>query len=84
MKYRFLGSMVGFLLMVASTDAWSQSWEARLQKLYTAAKAEGSVSFNSGGGELSVGGKEGMAKFAKRFPGIRLDVTGISSTSRSR
>ncbi len=80
MRYRFLGGIAIFLSMLASTDASAQSWEARLQKLYTAAKAEGSVSFNSGGGELSVGGKEGIAKFTKRFPGIRLDVTGISST----
>ncbi|MBI2986655.1 MAG: extracellular solute-binding protein [Deltaproteobacteria bacterium] len=81
MKYRLMAIIpVVFMLMVASNDALGQGWEHMLQKLYMAAKPEGSVAFNSGGGELSVGGKEGIEKFTKRFPGIRLDVTGISST----
>ena len=81
MKYRLIAIMpVVFMLMVASNDASGQGWEHMLQKLYTAAKPEGRVAYNSGSGDLSVGGKEGIGKFTKRFPGIRLEVTGISST----
>jgi iron(III) transport system substrate-binding protein len=62
-------------------DSSSQSWEEVLQKLYPAAKKEGAVFFNGAAGDgLEIGGKEGMAKFSKRFPGIKITVSGLSSS----
>src|SRR5262245_25555044 len=57
--------------LVAATTCSAADWEDRLQKLYPAAKEEGSLIFNTERIE-EVGGKEGLAEFQKRFPGIEI------------
>ena len=52
-------------------------WEDLLQKLYPAAKAEGEVVFNTER-EEEVGGKEGIAQFQKRYPGIKVLFNGLA------
>lgn len=52
-------------------------WEDLLQKLYPAAKQEGEVIFNTER-EEEVGGKEGIAQFQKRFPGIKVSFNGLA------
>lgn len=72
--------LVALLSMVGVDDVLGQSWEQVLQKIYPAAKAEGEVVFNTGGGDIEVGGKEGIAKFTKRFPGVKVSIIAVSST----
>ena len=62
-----------------ATSASAAEWENRLQKLYPAAKAEGVVVFNTERIE-EVGGKEGLAQFKKRFPGINVQFSGIAGS----
>ena len=52
-------------------------WEDKLQKLYPAAKQEGELIFNTARVE-EVGGKEGLAQFDKRFPGIKITFSGLA------
>jgi iron(III) transport system substrate-binding protein len=54
-------------------------WEDLLQKLYPAAKQEGMVVFNTER-EEEVGGKEGIALFQKRYPGIKVSFSGLAGT----
>jgi len=66
-------------LATIATHASAAEWEDRLQKLYPAAKAEGVVIFNTERIE-EVGGKEGLAQFKKRFPGIDVQFSGIAGS----
>ena len=52
-------------------------WEDLLAKLYPAAKQEGEVIFNTER-EEEVGGKEGIAQFQKRYPGIKVSFNGLA------
>jgi iron(III) transport system substrate-binding protein len=82
MKYTL--ALISFLALVAfgfEVSAQNASWEALLGKLYEAAENEREVSYNAGNGELSVGDKEGMALFGKRFPGIKLTVSNLASSN---
>jgi iron(III) transport system substrate-binding protein len=66
------------LAFVCSIRASSAAeWEDRLQKLYPAAKQEGELIFNTARVE-EVGGKEGLAQFDKRFPGIKITFSGLA------
>ena len=66
-------------LVTLASSAGAQSWEDKLKKIYPAAKAEGKVIFNSR--RISeVGGKQGVAQFKKRYPGIDIIFTGISGS----
>jgi iron(III) transport system substrate-binding protein len=67
------------LLAVAASSAFGAEWEDRLQKLYPAAKEEGQLIFNTERIE-EVGGKEGLALFEKRFPGITVEFSGIAGS----
>jgi len=83
MNYRLiiLVSVVLAFICGGASDSSSQNWETLLQKLYPAAKKEGAVHFNgAGGGGIEIGGKDGMEKFSKRFPGISIVVSGLSSS----
>ncbi len=60
-------------------EARGEKWEQLLQKLYPAAKQEGEVIFNTARIE-EVGGKEGLEKFHKRFPGINVTLTSMSAS----
>ncbi|MBI2988757.1 MAG: extracellular solute-binding protein [Deltaproteobacteria bacterium] len=68
------------MLMTAPAYGQRVGWEQILERLYPAAKKEGEVVFNGGSGEMNVGGKEGLAKFAKRFPGVKLTVSNLASS----
>jgi iron(III) transport system substrate-binding protein len=57
--------------------AHAAPWESLLQKLYPAAKQEGEVIFNTER-EEEVGGKEGIAQFQKRYPGIKVSFSGLA------
>ncbi len=67
------------VLVLAAGAVQSAEWEDRLQKLYPAAKAEGQLIFNTERIE-EIGGKDGVAKFEKRFPGIKVNLTGIAGS----
>jgi len=60
-----------------SGSARAAGWEDLLQKLYPAAKQEGEVVFNTER-EEEVGGKEGIAQFQKRYPGIKVSFNGLA------
>jgi iron(III) transport system substrate-binding protein len=63
--------------VLCNTAARAAPWEDLLQKLYPAAKAEGEVIFNTER-EEEVGGKEGIALFQKRYPGIKVSFNGLA------
>lgn len=71
-------SFVSVLVLTAGA-AQAAEWEDRLQKIYPAAKAEGQLIFNTERIE-EVGGKDGLAKFEKRFPGIKVSFTGVAAS----
>lgn len=84
MDNRFL--LVSFVSVVIAGAAGlvpgltqAADWEDRLQKLYPAAKAKGQLIFNTERIE-EVGGKDGLAKFEKRFPGIKVNFTGVAGS----
>jgi iron(III) transport system substrate-binding protein len=80
-KLSVLASVVIAFVFVGARDSSSQNWEGLLQKLYPAAKKEGAVHFNGAAGDgLEIGGKEGIEKFSKRYPGIKIVVSGLSSS----
>jgi len=68
-----LGAVTGF----AGATVQAAGWEALLQNLYPAAKQEGELVFNTERQE-EVGGKEGIAQFQQRFPGIKVSFNGIA------
>lgn len=70
-----LGLSIGLL----PGEAAAQSWEALLAKLYPAAQKEGQVIFNTERIE-EVGGKDGVEKFQKRFPGIKVVLNGMAGS----
>jgi iron(III) transport system substrate-binding protein len=72
--------LICLFTMIVAGDVAAQSWEQVLQKIYPAAKAEGEVVYNTGAGDIEVGGKEGIAKFSKRFPGVKISIIAVSST----
>jgi iron(III) transport system substrate-binding protein len=62
------------------TGAHAATWEDLLAKLYPAAKAEGELVFNVERLE-EIGGKEGIALFEKRFPGIKIIMNGTAGSA---
>ncbi|MBI2985245.1 MAG: extracellular solute-binding protein [Deltaproteobacteria bacterium] len=81
MKYRVFFVIVGALLLISlPRESRGQGWEQTLQRLYPAAKEEGEVIFNTARVE-EVGGKEGIEKFYKRFPGIKITFTAVSAST---
>lgn len=77
MKRRTVSLILMVLLaIVAATEAIAQSLE---QKLYAAAKEERELIFNTARIE-EVGGKEGLEKFSKRYPGIKITFTAVAGT----
>ena len=74
-----IATMVGAVILTVAGAASAAEWEDRLQKLYPAAKAEGQLIFNTERIE-EIGGKDGVAKFEKRFPGVKLNLTGIAAS----
>jgi iron(III) transport system substrate-binding protein len=54
-------------------------WEDLLAKLYPEAKKEGELVFNTERIE-EIGGKEGVAQFEKRFPGIKVVFNGLAGS----
>jgi iron(III) transport system substrate-binding protein len=79
MKARVLVVPLLAALVTFVSSAQAASWEDKLKKLYPAAKAEGEIIVNSARHE-ELGGKEGLAKFNKRFPGIKLTISGIAGS----
>ena len=71
-------SMLGALVAFAS-GVEAANWEAKLAKIYPAAKAEGKLIFNARR-IAEMGGKDGIRKFKKRFPGIDITFTGVSAS----
>lgn len=67
------------VLVLTAGAVQAAEWEDRLQKIYPAAKAEGQLIFNTERIE-EVGGKDGLAKFEKRFPGIKVSFTGVAAS----
>jgi iron(III) transport system substrate-binding protein len=65
------------LLLTWNGASSAAEWEDRLQKLYPAAKTEGEVIFNTARVE-ELGGKEGLAQFTSRFPGIKITLSGLA------
>lgn len=63
--------------LLFNTPASAAGWEDLLQKLYPAAKQEGGLVFNTER-EEEVGGKEGIAQFQKRYPGIKVSFSGLA------
>jgi iron(III) transport system substrate-binding protein len=76
----FVIAVTLLLLLSASQEALGQSWEQILQKLYPAAKEEGEIIFNTARIE-EAGGKEGIEKFTKRFPGVKVAFTAVSAST---
>lgn len=77
---RFQSSFIAMFAvagLLAGSAAHAAPWEDLLQKLYPAAKKEGEVIFNTER-EEEVGGKEGIAEFQKRFPGIKVSFNGLA------
>jgi iron(III) transport system substrate-binding protein len=73
--------LLGLLTENAAVYAQSQGWETTLQLLYPAAKKEGKVVVNiAARKEVAMGGEEGVATFNKRFPGIDVQLTHVSSS----
>ncbi len=68
---------VAIVVVLFNNAAQAAPWEDLLQKLYPAAKQEGEVIFNTER-EEEVGGKEGIAQFQKRFPGIKVSFNGLA------
>lgn len=80
MKSRLLlVTLANAALLAAAAVTHAAEWEDRLQKLYPAAKAEGQLIFNSERIE-EVGGKDGVAKFEKRYPGVKVNFTGVAGS----
>jgi len=80
MMYQVIfATLMALILMSGAREARGEKWEQLLQKIYPAAKAEGEVIFNTRRIE-EVGGKKGIEKFQKRFPGIKLTFIGSSAS----
>ena len=80
MMYRmFFVALLTLMFVGGAKDARGEKWEQLLQKLYPAAKQEGEVILNTSRIE-EVGGKEGVEKFQKRFPGIKVTRTTMSAS----
>lgn len=79
MKARMLVVPLLAVLVTSASHAEAASWEDKLKKLYPAAKAEGQVIINSRR-IAEMGGKESIAEFKQRFPGINITFTGISGS----
>lgn len=80
MMYQVIfATLTALILMSGTKEARGEKWEQLLQEIYPAAKAEGEVIFNTRRIE-EVGGKKGIEKFQKRFPGIKLIFIGSSAS----
>ena len=73
---RFIAILAAATLLPGGV-AHAAPWEDLLQKLYPAARQEGEVIFNTER-EEEVGGKEGIAQFQKRYPGIKVSFNGLA------
>lgn len=69
----------GLALAMLPGAAWAQKWEELLAKLYPAAKKEGQLVFNTERLE-EIGGKDGIAQFEKRFPGVKVTFNGMAGS----
>ena len=79
MKARAVFVPVLASLVTVGIGAHAAPWEDKLQKLYPAAKAEGEVIVNTARHE-ELGGDDGLAKFHKRYPGIKVTISGIAGS----
>ena len=77
MKARAVFVPVLASIVTMGIGAQAAPWEDKLNKIYPAAKAEGKLVFNVRR-IAEMGGKSGLAKFKKRFPGIDITFTGIT------
>ncbi len=73
----FLSAALTLAFVGSMNVSRAAEWEDKLQKLYPAAKQEGELIFNTARVE-EVGGKEGLAQFDKRFPGIKITFSGLA------
>jgi ABC-type Fe3+ transport system substrate-binding protein len=76
---QLFGTVLGAALTFVSGAACAAEWEILLHKIYPAAKQEGEVIFNTERQE-EVGGKEGIAQFQRRFPGIKVSFNGLAAS----
>jgi iron(III) transport system substrate-binding protein len=74
-----VAALFGAAMVVDAGASRAAPWEDILAKLYPAAKAEGEVVVNSERIE-EVGGKDGIAAFTKRFPGIKVTMNGTAGS----
>ena len=81
MKNRIrLFAAMSFGVLALPSIAIAAPWEDLLQKIYPAAKQEGELIFNTERQE-EVGGKDGLALFQKRFPGIKISFNGVAGAA---
>lgn len=76
---RLLATSAIALVMLPGA-ALAAKWEELLAKLYPAAQKEGQVIFNTERIE-EIGGKDGVEKFQKRFPGIKVVLNGMAGSA---
>jgi len=65
--------------LYVGTARAAEPWEDLLAKLYPAAKQDGELIFNSERIE-EVGGKDGIAQFSKRYPGVKVTFAGMAGS----
>jgi iron(III) transport system substrate-binding protein len=83
MKSKSLMIALGAVALLAGGQAnAAEKWEGLLAKIYADAKKDGEVIVNSERVE-EVGGKEGVAAFEKRFPGIKVTFNGMAGSKLS-
>jgi len=74
-----VGSASAAIGLYAGAARAAEPWEDLLAKLYPAAKQDGELVFNSERIE-EVGGKEGIAQFSKRYPGVKVTFAGFAGS----
>jgi ABC-type Fe3+ transport system substrate-binding protein len=74
-----VGSAVAAAGLYAGAARATEPWEDLLAKLYPAAKQDGEFVFNSERIE-EVGGKDGIAQFSKRYPGVKVTFAGMAGS----
>jgi iron(III) transport system substrate-binding protein len=82
MKYRVVTTLLlGSALALGGGQAQAAAkWEELLQKFYDNAKKEGEVIINVERTE-EIGGKDGIAAFQKRYPGIKVNTNGQAGST---
>src|ERR1041384_6727667 len=74
-----VGSASAVTALYAGGARATEPWEDLLAKLYPAAKKDGEFVFNSERIE-EAGGKDGIAQFSKRFPGVKVTFAGMAGS----